>query len=180
MILHFSFALMAVALAGSAQGQAVEEHEVKAAFIYNFAKFVEWPPEAFKSASDPVVICIVGEDPLRAAVEEAVKGKLMDGRGFTVHQLSGAQDPLRCHILFIGASERKRQKSILGELKGAQVLTVGETPGFLTDGGMVNFKLVSGKIRLEINPVAAEQKRLRISSKLLRLAEIVRTEERGK
>jgi hypothetical protein len=134
---------------------------------------VEWPPAAFKSAQDPIVICVLGENSFRNSLEEVIKGKVLDGRTFVVRPVSQHQLPCPCHILFVNASERKSFRSMVGDLKLAGVLTVGETPGFDAEGGIINFKLESGRIRFEINVKAAEQEKLHISSKLLSLAEIV-------
>lgn len=152
--------------------EQVDEYQVKAAFVYNFAKFVEWPPAAFKSAQDPIVICVLGENSFRNSLEEAIKGKVVDGRTFVVRPVSQNQLPCPCHMLFVNASERKSFRSMVGDLKGG-VLTIGETPGFDFEGGIINFKLVSGRIRFEINVKAAEQEKLHLSSKLLSLAEII-------
>jgi hypothetical protein len=170
--------LLAIFLAGAvawadARGQTVDEYQVKAAFLYNFAKFVEWPPRTFKSSRDPITICIVGQSPVGAALEQAVNSKTIDARAFVIRQVAGVQPSGGCQILFVGASERKRLKSILGEVKTSGVLTVGEMDGFVAEGGVVNFTLEEGKIRFQINLNAAEQQKLRISSKLLSLAQIV-------
>ncbi len=175
-IIRFSLALL---LGGShiqaAQGQSLDEYQVKAAFLFNFAKFVEWPAQTFRSPTDPINICILGQDPFGDALEHAVKGKTVETRVFLVpfrisevHQASG------CQILFISSTERKRVRAILAELKAPGVLTVGETEGFAVQGGMINFKLEDGRVRLEVNVEATERGQLRISSKLLNLAQIVR------
>ena len=157
----------------TANGQIADEYQVKAAFLYNFAKFVEWPPQAFKNPQDPIAICILGQNPFGDALEQTVRGKMIDTRTFSIRQVTDARQASACHILFVSSSERKRARSVLGELKSS-VLTVGEADGFTSDGGIVNFKIEEGRIQIQINVEAAEQEKLRISSKLLSLAQIVR------
>lgn len=152
----------------------VNEYQVKAVFLYNFARYVEWPAQSFKASNDPIVICILGQNPFGSAIEQATTGKMIEGRAFVVREISNTQQPFSCHILFVNASERNRFRSIAANLKGSGVLTVGETPGFTADGGVINFKLRDGKVRFEINVDAAGQERLHISSKLLSLAQIVK------
>jgi len=162
-----------------AGAQVIDEYQVKAAFIYNFAKFVEWPPHTFKTSTDPIMICVLGENPFGNVLDQAVTGKTVDGRRFLVRQLSGEQTAAGCQILFVSSSERYRSHAILtevktGETKNGAVLTIGETDDFTMQGGVINFKIEAGRVRLQVNVDAAERAKLRISSKLLSLAEIVR------
>ena len=156
----------------STEGQTADEYKVKAAFLFNFAKFVEWPPTSFTSNDQPIEICVLGQNPFGTSLEDAVRGKLAANRTFVVREVSSAQQACTCHILFVGASERKRSRTVLVELKGDSVLTVGETEDFTASGGVISFKLQDGRVRIEIDPAAAERGNLRISSKLLSLAEI--------
>jgi hypothetical protein len=169
-----SVILFAFLSTAGAQPQPVDEYQVKAAFLYNFAKFVEWPPEVFKSPMDPITICVIGQDPFGGALDKAVSGKLVDGRPFLVRPQPDARTVSGCQVVFISASERKRFRTIVEDLKTRSALTVSEINGFAENGGMVNFQLEDGKVRIEINPGAAAQERLRISSKLLSLARIVK------
>lgn len=153
------------------RAQAANEYEVKAAFLYKFASFVEWPPE---SANGSVCIAVVGQDPFGAALDEVVKGKTINGRGFLIKRFKTGQDAAACHIVFISASEKIRVRSILDRLQGISILTVSDIPGFCQGGGMIDFELLDQKIRFEINPEAAERAGLRVSSKLLSVAKIVR------
>jgi hypothetical protein len=167
-------ALLAVGICiNPAQGQ-VDEYRLKAAFLYNFAKFVEWPPQTFKSLTDPIVICILGQNPFGNVLSETISGKVVGGRKFSVRQISDSESPNACPILFVSSSEGKRFRSIVSSLKGAGVLSVGEANGFTAEGGVINFKLDHNIIRLEINAAAAEAAQVRISSKLLSLADVVR------
>jgi len=163
-----------ILLAASVCGQTTEEYRVKAAFLYNFAKFVEWPPRAFKGPVDPIAICIVGKDPFGPALTQAVNGKTVEGKPYSIRQIADPQQVSGCHILFVGASERKVMRAVLSAAHGAPVLTVGEADAFAAEGGIVNFKIESGRVRLQINIDSAGEAGLSISSKLLGLAEIVR------
>ena len=151
-----------------------DEYHVKAAFLYNFAKFVDWPQQTFKTPQDPIVIGVLGPVSLRKSLEEAVLGKAVEGRRFTVRQVEAADSKCGCQILFVASSERRRYRSAAGSLQEAGVLTVGETPGFAAEGGIINFKFEGDRLRFEINVDAAEQAGLHISSKLLSLAQVVR------
>jgi hypothetical protein len=165
--------ILGIALTVGAMGQTADEYQVKAAYLYNLAKFVEWPAESFKNAQDPIAVCILGQSPIAEAFETAVRGKTLAGRSFLIRPLQDVRQSGRCQILFVGSSERKRLRSLL-EDKAKGVLTVGEVDTFIKEGGVVNFKLDDGKVRLQINVDAAAQRRLKISSKLLAIAEIVK------
>jgi hypothetical protein len=165
--------LACIALRAHADIAPIDEYQVKAAFLYNFAKFVEWPREAFGKSTDPIGICVIGQNPFGSSLEDAVSGKTVNGRAFVVRQISDIKQASRCHILFVSASERRRYSAILGDARAGGVLTVGETDGFAEQGGMVNLKLESGRVQIQINLSAAEEARVRISSKLLSLAQII-------
>ena len=146
------------------------EYELKAAFLYNFAKFVEWPPEAFAGDRSPLTICVHGTDPFGDTLDNVVRGESLGERSLLVQRpesLDGLRD---CHVLFVSRSERTRFAEILSRVQGEPVLTVGDTDGFLKAGGVISFVLEENKVRFQINPEAAERSRLKISSKLLRLA----------
>jgi hypothetical protein len=176
--LKFAIVVGAACILGL-RGQ-IDEYQVKAFFLYNFARYVEWPPESFKAANDPIVICILGTNPFGSALDRAVAGKVVEGRPFIVRRISDIQPGGNCHMLFVNSTERKRFRGMAANLKGSGVLTVGETPGFTADGGVINFKLVDGKVRFEIDVEAAGRERLHISSKLLSLAQIAKKSEDGK
>src|SRR5579862_2179388 len=165
--------LSAGARAGAADEYRADEYRVKAAFLYNFAKFVEWPPRAFKNPSDPIVIGVLGKNPFGDALSEAVAGKTLGGRAFQVREVAGAQQAADCQIVFVSSSERKHLGPLFSRIGNAAVLTVGETDNFAAEGGMINFKIDAGSVRLQINVEAARRQQLRISVKLLSLAEIV-------
>src|SRR5580704_3149841 len=167
--------LLGIFLPCTLSAQTIDEYQVKAAFLYNFAKFVEWPALTFKTDKDPLRICVLGQNPFGNTLVDGVGGKTVLGRPLVVNDVSDAGQGTDCQILFIGSSERKRLRLIFADLRMTGVLTVGETEGFATQGGIVNFKLEDGRVRLEINIEAASQAKLRISSKVLNLAQIVNT-----
>ena len=174
MLTHLKFALVLGATCILCLRGQINEYQVKAFFLYNFARYVEWPSQSFKAVNDPIVICILGQNPFGSALVEAVAGKMVEGRPFVVRQISDIQAGDNCHILFVNSSERKLFRSLAGRLKGSGVLSVGETQGFTTDGGIINFKLEDGKVRFEIDVDAAGREHLHISSKLLSLAQIAK------
>ncbi len=161
----------------SAQAQAFSEYEVKAVFLYNFAKFVEWPPEASETSDPGFTFCVVGRDPFGDSLEQVVRGKSVNGRALKLRRVRAASQARTCQIAFISASERKRLQQILDSMSGVRVLTVGDTEGFVEQGGMINFALEEDRVRFEINLGAAERAGFKISSKLLSLAKIVRSEK---
>ena len=154
-----------------AEASVIDEYQLKAAFLFNFAKFVVWPATAFNSADTPFQICVLGENPLGSALDETVRGMEVAGKSFVIRKISEARQTPGCHILFIGASERKRSRAVLEEIKGFSILTVGETDDFLANGGVIRFKLKDAQLRFEIDADAAARERLKISSKLLSLGE---------
>ena len=171
LILIVSMGILWCAPAGAAE---IEEYQVKAAFLFNFAKFVEWPAQAFKSAGAPIEICVLGPNPFGFTLANAVEGKAVGNRKFVVRDIRDAQQANECHIVFVSAAGWTRSLARLGDIKKCCVLTVGETEDFIAGGGMINLRLENARVRVEINPDAAERARLRISSKLLSLAEIKR------
>jgi hypothetical protein len=153
------------------------EYRLKAAFLFNFAKFVEWPPEAFADKTSPVVIGVLGQNPFGADLEQTIRGKTINDRPLQVKECQAVTQATNCHILFISTAEKKlstAEKKRLGEifdgLRGVPVLTVGETERFTQTGGMINFIMEGNKIRFEINDETAKKAGLKISSKLLSLA----------
>jgi len=152
------------------------EYLIKAGFIYNFAKFVEWPSAAFSQADSPIVIGVLGTDPFGNVLDRIVEDKKLGPRGFVVRRYKWGKDvkELRdCKILFVSASERTHVDEILQSVKGLPILTVGETPGFAERGGVIRFTLEDNRVRFEVNVAAAHQADLNISSRLLTLAKII-------
>jgi len=150
------------------------EYQVKALFLLNFAKYVDWPEEAFAGANTPITIGVVGENHFGDNLKKAVEGKIVNGRAIVVQAVEKDDELCKCHVLFISASEKKRLGEILGKVKTLPVLTVGESEQFTQQGGIINFVKKDGKVRLEIDLNAARQAKLQISSKLLSVADTVR------
>jgi hypothetical protein len=157
----------------TAQESGPTEYQLKAAFLFNFAKFVDWPPSSFASARAPFSICIVGTDPFGQAMDSTLKGQSIRGRGVAVVRVQDLSQLRRCQIAFVGSSEQHHLQEILQSIRGASVLLVGESPGFAAKGGAIQFQMEDNRVRFSINPDAAERAGLRVSSKLLSLATIV-------
>lgn len=168
-----AMAAAALALAAApAHSQAASEYQAKAAFLYNFTKFVDWPPRAFASPTAPINVCVLGEEYFGASLD-AIQERQAQGRPLTVKRLASIGQAGTCHILFIGASEDKQVRSLLAAVKGQPVLTVGETDRFAEMGGVINLVLEDKRIKMEVNLDAAQRHGLKISSQLLRLARVV-------
>jgi len=149
------------------------EFEVKAAFLYNFARFVEWPAETGHDPGTPFVIAILGHDPFGAVLDYTVAGKTVGGRPIEVRRVARADEARDAQIVFVSPSERPNTATILKTLGRPGILTVGDTDGFASQGGAINFTVQARRVRFEINPTAAEQARLKMSSQLLKLATLV-------
>jgi hypothetical protein len=152
--------------------QTPTEYQVKAAFLYNFAKFIQWPSDA-QADEGAFVITILGRDPFGSALDDTLQGKTIDSRKISLRRVSHAEDVGSSQILFVGDSERDRLPQILKQIGTRAVLTVGEMNQFAERGGVIRFRMDQDRIRFEINVAAAERSRLRISSQLLKLAEII-------
>jgi YfiR/HmsC-like len=176
--LHLSI-VVAVAVGLCCRGQLyaevspAQEYQVKAAFIYNFAKFVEWPPGVFSDPRTPLVLCIVGVDPFGMALD-TLNEKTVKDRKLVIHKSTQMGDLAACHMAFISASEKERLARLLDGLTRAHVLTISDIESFLQVGGIINLITVDNKIGFEINIDAAQRAGLTISSQLLRLATAVR------
>lgn len=153
---------------------ASREYQIKAAFIHNFVKFIEWPADAFPERTSPVILCVIGKDPFGDVLESTIGAKTIKGRGLAVRRFEGIEGLERCHILFVSSSERDHLPQIVAALKGLSLLTVGEMDQFAESGGVINFILKRARIRFEINVDAAELSGLKISSKLLKLATVIK------
>jgi hypothetical protein len=157
-------------ISGSAE---TTEFQVKAAFVYNFVKFVQWPHDSFPAAGDaPISVCVLGQDPLGDALE-SLKGLTAYGRNLSVRRIAGQTEVDRCQVLYLCKSERDVMANVLKGTKGS-VLTIGDMKSFATTGGIINFVIVDNRVSFEINVDAAERARLKISSQILKLAKIVK------
>jgi hypothetical protein len=153
---------------------SLTETQVKSLFLLNFAKYVEWPADAFVTSSAPIIIGLVGDSKLVAELARTVEGKRVDGRSILILPIQTPEDCETCHILFLGGTEKTALVEILNRIKMKPVLTVGETDQFLEQGGVIRFAKKEGKVRLEINLEAARQANLQISSRLLNVADVVK------
>ena len=177
--LLLSLALLLPLLPGqpAAESATDREHQVKAVFLYNFAQFVEWPDSAFRDADTPLVVGILGLDPFETYLDEVVKGEKVNNHEILVKRFKRIEDVDYCHVLFVSDSEAPRLLQTLGVLKQRHILTVGESKAFSLQGGMVSFVTENGKIKLKVNLEAVQAAKLNVSSKLLRLAEIVKPDK---
>ncbi len=165
---------------GAAQESAPTEYQLKAAFLFNFAKFVDWPAGSFASPEAPFSICILGADPFGPVIDETLRDQRIDGRAVNVKRLRGATQLRRCQVAFISAAEKNSLPEILQSVRGANVLLVGETAGFAAGGGAIQFEMDHHRVRFSINLEAAERAGLHVSSRLLSLAMIVHDAGAGK
>ena len=181
LIVILGMTLNGTPLAYAQTGDAPDSSEylIKAGFIYNFAKFVEWPSAAFAQPDSPIVIGVLGTDPFGTVLDRLVQDKKIGQRGFVVRRykwgkdLKDLKDLRDCKILFVSASEKAHADEIIQLVKWLPILTVGETPGFAERGGVIRFTVEDNRVRFEVNVDAAHQADLNISSRLLTLAKII-------
>jgi len=152
------------------------EYEVKAAFIYNFAKFVKWPDNTFKSSEEAIVLCILGDNPFGTALESFINKPLKE-RKLTVRSCRNLGDTEDCHMLYVSRSESNHLPKVLSRLKSLPIVTIGDMNDFSRRGGMINLIKINKKIRFEINPDTARRSNIKISSQLLKLARITKNKE---
>lgn len=170
--IFISSALLSAVEASRAEERKPTEYDVKAAYIYNFAKFVEWPPGKSSDAGATIAVCVLGKDPFGPALA-TIEGKSVGERKIRVKRNPPLQEAKNCDIVFIAASEKEQLSRILEALGNSGVLTVGDTEGFARQGVMINFYMENKNVRFAINPKAAGRAGLKISSGLLRIARIV-------
>ncbi len=176
-MLRGALALVALVLSlpgASAETAPSKEYLVKAAFIFNFTQFVEWPQEAFPDADAPIRIGILGDDPFGEAMEDTVRGETVRHRRLEVERARHVEDLKDCHLLFIARSEKSHAAEILASLGNAPVLTVSDFEDFAERGGVIGFYRDGQRIRFRINPDAAVQRGLKVNSQLLSLGKIVK------
>lgn len=160
--------------AASAQAPSADENQVKAAFLLNFGRFVEWPPTAFADQTERFRICISGATDVANALGVLTVGQQLHGRGIAVHLIDHHQPLKQCHILFIGNVTTRERKTLLAEAKGTFTFTVADEKDFIDNGGMLGLVNADNRISFEINQQVAEDAGLKISSRLLSLARVVR------
>jgi len=166
--------MLLVAVAGApdvgAQSRLALEYQAKAAFLYNFARFVEWPPQSFAATTDSLVVGVLGEDPFGVVLDQTLGDKFLHDRRVIVRRFQRIEGAAECHILFISSSQGSRLEEIMRSLNGVSVLTVSDVEGFVERGGMIGFSKRANQVGFEINVDAVERVGLRISSQLLKLA----------
>jgi YfiR/HmsC-like len=160
--------------AGTAQQPKYSESDVKAAYLYNFGNFIEWPAKSMESKSGFFSICILGQDPFGSTLDATLAGETISGKKVVAKRFSKPQEVVNCPILFISSSEEGRLTEIISSLDKMSILTVSDMPEFVRRGGMVQFVLEQNKVRFEINLASTEHAGLKMSSQLLRLATLVR------
>jgi hypothetical protein len=156
-----------------AETRALKEHELKAAFVYNFTKFVEWPSSSFRDTNAPFVVAVAGHSPCTAELEKIAKERKLIGRQMIIKKVATFEAAQNAQALFISASENSRSKDWLAAVRGRSVLTIGESEPFCKQGGVINFLLEGEKIRFEININQAEAAGLKVSAQLQKLAKTV-------
>jgi len=165
-------------LLGSARASGGEppltKYQVEAVFLFNFAKYVDWPPGAFTNAAAPITIGLLGTNPFGDSLQHVAEGKVINGRPVIIKRLAADSDFGGCQILFISDSEASRVGEILAKAGALPILTVGEDEEFAQKNGMINFVLKEGKVRLEIDLATAKKAGLTISSHLLAVADVVK------
>ena len=168
--------LLVSLLAFPARGAEVtKEYQIKAAYLYNFAKFVEWPAQRFADDRAPLVIGILGKNPVSEELQAIARDHKINGRNIVIKEVATAGEAGSVHLLFFSGEGDIHMAETLAALKGAAVLTVGESDTFIAAGGMINFVREADKVRFEINADTASQAKLKISAQLLKLAKPVQT-----
>jgi hypothetical protein len=162
--------LFVLGTASTRGATTASETELKAAFLYNFAKFVEWPADSFLSETAPLRVVVFGDDDTVAKLKSLLSDKKAHGRSFEVRRVTSPQEARNAQIVFVTSAESKRTLLILDAVKRLPVLTIGDADDFLDSGGMINFYFEEAQLRFDINAEVAEKVKLVISSKLLRLA----------
>jgi YfiR/HmsC-like len=163
-----------------AQAHLPEEYALKAAFLFNFAKFIDWPADNFSDPRSPFKVCVLGKDPFGNALDDNLQGKMIGNHPFAIRRLKDETEARSCQMLFVSSSELPHLAEILESLRGANILIIGETTGFATSGGTIEFTLEDGHVRFTINTDAANRAGLKFSAKLLSLAKIVHDEGHSK
>jgi len=157
-----------------AQESRPGEYQVKAAYLYNFIRFVEWPAAPAAVKNGPLAVCVLGKDPFGPALDSILSGEVIGGSSLVAKRISKPEDALACRVVFVGASEESHLKDILTVLDKASVLTVSDIPKFSERGGMIEFVLDGDKVRFEVNVSNARDAGLTVSSDLLKVAVAVK------
>jgi len=172
-VLWLSLCLFPPATGAGAQVAGPGEYQLKAAFLFNFAKFIDWPASSFASPRSDFSICILGADPFGRTMEDLLQDKTIGDRHVSVARTRQVAEARHCQMVFVSASEKSRVREILDGMKGSNALVVGETDGFASAGGAIQFAIEDNRMRFLINTDAADRAGLKVSSKLLSLARVV-------
>lgn len=164
---------------GRAQTVTSGEYQLKAAFLFNFAKFIDWPAASFAGPQANFSICILGADPFGPSMDELLQGKTIADRRVSIERSKQVSEVRHCQMVFVSASEKSRVREILDSLKGTNVLAVGETEGFAAAGGAIQFAIEDNHVHFVINTDAADRAGLKVSSNLLSLAHVVHDGEKN-
>ncbi len=155
------------------KSQGIPEYQVKATFLLNFSKFVTYPEESFSDSASEIRICLLGDDPFQGSLEILVKGEKIQGRSIKVNYIRDVEKTSECHTLFISASEQKQIVNIIAYLRNKPILTVSDIADFVIRGGMVQFYILNNNVRFFIDPVTISEAKLKVSSRLLQVANVV-------
>lgn len=161
----------------SAEPGSSIETKIKAGYLFNFAKFVKWPAAAFPASDSPIVIGVVGGDPMVKTMRDVLRGKSVEGRPIEIKEISNPDSSAPCHMLFVSASSGKSAGEISTALNNAAILVVGESPQFAEKGGMIGFVRENESLRLSLNLEAAQRAGLKVSSQLASVARLVQSKE---
>ena len=162
-----------------AQHSKPTEYQVKAAYLYNFGRFVKWPAGIAAGKGDSFPVCVLGRDPFGSILDSTLAGEALEGKPVVIRRIARPQDALDCRILFVSSTEENHLKEILAAIDRAAVLTVSDIPGFSRRGGMIQFVVEGDRVRFEINLASTERARLVLSSELLKVAAAVRRNARS-
>lgn len=171
--LHLFIFCVTICIPLFAQEPISKENQVKAVFLYNFTQFVQWPETAFATGNSPMVIGILGEDPFGNFIDALVQGEVIAGHPIRVERFATVEEARSAHVLYINISGKERIAPILETLRSSPVLTVSDRDNFARSGGIIGFSTEKGRIAIRINLESVTNSGLVISSKLLRLSEIV-------
>ena len=152
------------------------EYQVKAAYLLNFTRYVDWPSQSFDAPGAPLTICVLGRDPFGPVLDKTVLGRTTHGRPVSVRRVSTGREAAACHLVFIGGETWRTQRDLLGTLRSLGLLTVGESPEFAQEGGVIGFTIQNETVRFVVNAKARDRAGLRISSRMLSLAAAVYNE----
>ena len=171
--LRLFLAVLTGTASAAPQSEQAPEYDLKAAYLYNFATFVDWPAAAFARPDAPFVVGVIGKDPFGAALDDTFRGLTVQKRRPEIRRSAEIEKLKGSHILFVPASEKARFKEIVEAFRGTSTLVLGEAEGFAAGGGSMNYFIEDKRLRFEVNPAAARRAGLSVSSQLLRLARIV-------